>query len=132
MPDGLIDGSASQKGPHPDVELFDVYDLDGKLHRMSAANVSDVTRHLKWRTEPPIFVSVPAADANAAPPAPAAPVVAPEAPKVVEEPVKAPVDLTSMSREGLARFAKEKFGLDVDVNWSHGQILDAIQVELGQ
>jgi hypothetical protein len=133
MPESnVIAGAAAELGERPAVELFDVWDLEGKLHRVSAGNRADALTHLKWFDREPI--SAAAAIVAAVEKKTEAAVAAIEA-KVIPDKEDAPadskVDLASMSREGLARYAMEHFKMEVSENWSHGQILDAVMTELG-
>jgi len=133
MPDTLnvIAGAAAELGERVVQELHNVYDLAGKLHRMTKQNVIDAVTHLNWSTKPPVVITEAQAAANDAPPVQTQP-VAPTTPAAPAAPTEAAkVDLMSMSVEGLARLAKEKFNMDIPETWSHQQILDAIQVEMG-
>lgn len=118
-------------------DIVSVWDLEGNEHRVPSLNAHDLTTHLKWHKHAPIVVQAPQPAPKPAPqPAPKpAPVdetanTAAKLYAVLTPKTEAPTDLTAMSRDGLVRFAKEKFGMDFDANVAQDQILAAVLAEI--
>lgn len=130
--------------PDSEEKLYPVWDHNGQLHYVTELNKHDLVRHMQWNTLKPIVVNadgklvepvVPAPDPspNAPPvvPAPVQETLLPQSPKIANlDTSNAAQDLNSMSREGLVRFAKEKFNMEFDANVSHEQILNGILAEI--
>lgn len=115
-------------GRHGGATMVDVWDpATGDKHTVNNLNAADLVAHLGWHRSKPVVIRT---KGTAAPTVTAG---ASKKPALQEVPAKAdegPVDLTALSREGLIRFAKEKFNIDANPNASNTDIIEEIEAEM--
>ena len=100
----------------------------GEAVDTSNLNAHDLVTHLGWSRSVPVVIHL---EPEKAPVVVQAPEPPAPTPPPVEKAEEGPVDLTAMSRAGLVRYAKEKFGIEVHGNTAATGIIAQIEKAMG-